>query len=50
MLDFINVLMMIEEDVENDDDDDDDDDDTNDGNDNNYDVPVLIALIYVTIH
>ena len=42
MLDLVDVLMMIEEDVEN------DDDDTSDDNDN--DVPVLIALIYVTFH
>ena len=42
MIDLVDVLMMIEEDVEN------DDDDTSDDNDN--DVPVLIALIYVTFH
>ena len=42
MLDLVDVLMMIEEDVEN------DDVDTSDDNDN--DVPVLIALIYVTFH
>ena len=42
MLDLVDVLMMIEEDVENDDDDTSDDDDN--------DVPVLIALIYVTFH